>query len=132
MKRRIRRTKLDIVLDSIHQKNPDGLLAIECEFDNFVHGHKFQYLLKDICAGEVTSDDLIVETLESIRTVIRSAENDARNIWKCVTFIITKYPHVIFSGENYNISVNNLTPSEIDDCLSQKDLKFIYYNDMNS
>jgi hypothetical protein len=74
---------------------------------------------------------VVKETVEGIQIVIVLAEKDALNIIRCFAFISEKYPHAIFSGEDFSIGVDNLTSVEIDDCLSQKDLKFTYYKDKN-
>jgi hypothetical protein len=131
MKKHIHGKQLEEMLDSIHEAS-DRLLAIECEFNNFLRHHEYRCLLKDICSGKISKNAVIRETLKSIRTVTRYAERDALNIRKCAAFIRRKYPHAIFSGEDFSISVDNLTSPEIDDCLNQKDLKFTCYTGMNS
>lgn len=114
------------ILKSIYGKNPNGVLAIECEFYELVKEY-FTIDLVEVCTGRVSNDSVVEESLKLVRQVGELANNDLLNMQKCIAFVKTNYPHALFSIEEFMISLNNLSPDEIKHCLAQEDMNFVYY-----
>lgn len=119
--------KVDSLFESIHKKNPKGLLTVDSEFYNYLNQCHVQHLLQDVISEKLSSQRVITDNLAAIQKIIGLAKKDVLNIRKCVAFLRRKFPHVILSSGNFTIGIHNLTENEIEYCLTQKAIKFSYY-----
>ncbi|HTH55715.1 MAG TPA: hypothetical protein VL728_06685 [Cyclobacteriaceae bacterium] len=128
MKKRLHGKKLETMLESIHQKNPKGLLVIESEFEIYLTNYESRLLLPDVVIGKLSNLKVVFHSIAATQKVIRLAQRDISNIRKCSSFILWKFPHAYFSSGDFSIGVHNLSPAEIKRCMAQKGMRFTYYD----
>lgn len=129
MKKTIKGKKLEALLESIHQKDPKGLLVIESKFQVYLVNTELCHLLKDVVSGKVSSKKVVLDSIAAMKRLIRLAKSDISNIRRCVSFIRKKLPHAIFSCGDFSIGIHNLTREEIKLCRQQRGLNFTYSKD---
>lgn len=104
-----------------------GYLVIKCEFFKFMSLCRFNTSLIGFCSGKTLSKSVYEGASALIDVISHLPKQDASRLKKGIEFLNAKYPHAVFFFHEYVLGVANLTPEEIEDCLSQIGIDFGYY-----
>lgn len=108
--------------------NPNHLLLIEYGFRNLIENNRdVGIAFREVKTGNVHNGEVVRESIAFASMVEKSTNADIENIRKCTGFINERFPHALYSFDEFGIEIENLSEYEMRICALEPGIKFTYW-----